>query len=63
MKQTIERPVKKKGEQRSAMTAEAHRLAATKLQARARLHHAKADILDADSPPAKSKDGTLKEIF
>jgi hypothetical protein len=42
---------------RTPTTAEEHRKAAELLQARARLHHAKADMADAQNPPKKNNRG------
>lgn len=38
-----------------AMTAEGHRKIANTLQAKARIHHAKADLHEALHPPKKNK--------
>lgn len=40
-----------------AMSADAHRKVANTLQAKARIHHAKADLAEALNPPKKSKMG------
>jgi hypothetical protein len=51
--------MKKKAAKPSAkvksMTADDHRKLADKHRARSRLHEAKADMLDVDSPPVKGK--------
>lgn len=39
---------------KSAMTAQDHRKVANTLQAKARIHHAKADLAEALNPPKKS---------
>lgn len=39
---------------KGAMTAEGHRKIANTLQAKARIHHAKADLAEALNPPKKS---------
>lgn len=44
-----------KAKSESAMTAEGHRKIANTLQAKARIHHAKADLKDALNPPKKSR--------
>lgn len=55
------KPAAKKAAKKPAggMTAKDHRNAAAKLSAQARLHHAKADLLDAINPPKPSKNGSL----
>lgn len=40
---------------KGAMSAEDHRKMANTLQAKARIHHAKADLAEALHPPKKSK--------
>ncbi len=39
---------------KGAMTADDHRKVANTLQAKARIHHAKADLQEAMNPPKKS---------
>jgi hypothetical protein len=44
---------------KGAMSAEDHRKVANTLQAKARIHHAKADLAEALNPPKKSTRGYL----
>lgn len=47
------------GVKSKAMTADAHRKVANTLQAKARIHHAKADLAEALNPPKKSTRGCI----
>jgi len=44
-----------KAKPKGDMDADGHRKIANTLQAKARIHHAKADLADALNPPKKSK--------
>lgn len=44
-----------KAKPKGAMSAEDHRKVANTLQAKARIHHAKADLAEALNPPKRSK--------
>lgn len=46
-----------KAKPKGAMSADDHRKVANTLQAKARIHHAKADLAEALNPPKKSTRG------